>query len=177
MFRGPSSCASERVIAFDGAFRRTVNTRGRRSRTGGDRADVDHAAAVFAEQLRRFLRGQQQAEHVEIELLVEVLGRHFFQRRELVNAGVVYENIEFVEFLFGGGEEVLNLCGLGEIDADGDRTATFFLDFVDNFIRARFAGRVVHDDCGAVGGQVLGDSGADPFRGSGDDRDFPGKFL
>jgi hypothetical protein len=55
--------------------------RGVRRRGGADhRADVDDAAAR-AEVLDRLLRGQDQAKDVQVEQLVEVLGRHLFERR------------------------------------------------------------------------------------------------
>jgi len=41
--------------------------------------------------LDRFLRREDQAQHVDVKDLVEVLGRHLFKRRELVDAGVVDE--------------------------------------------------------------------------------------
>src|SRR5437868_7163227 len=55
-------------------------------RSGGDhRAEVDDAAARRAEELQRLLRDQQQAQDVEVELLVEMLRRDLLQRSELVD--------------------------------------------------------------------------------------------
>src|SRR2546430_2872800 len=49
------------------------------------RADIDNAAACGAEVFCRFLRGKDQAENIEIELLVEVLFSNGFQWRKVVN--------------------------------------------------------------------------------------------
>ena len=58
-----------------------------------------------AEMLDRFLRRQHQAQHVEVELLVEVLGGDVFQRGELVDAGVVDQDVELAERLLRLGEQ------------------------------------------------------------------------
>ena len=64
-----------RVIGVDGALGGAVDRRRSASAERADHGtDVDDAAAVGVEVLDGFLRGQQQAEHVEVELLVEVLG-------------------------------------------------------------------------------------------------------
>jgi hypothetical protein len=57
---------------------------------------------------------------------------------------------------------------------DGDGLAAGRGDGVDDGLRAGLAGRVVDDDRGALGGERLGDRGADAFRGAGDDGDLTG---
>src|ERR1700739_2521342 len=52
-------------------------------------ANVDDAAAFGANELDRFFGGEQEAEHIEIELLVEQFFGYVFQGRELVGSGVV----------------------------------------------------------------------------------------
>ena len=47
-----------------------------------------------AETLDRGLGGQEQAEHVEVEYFVELFGGYLFERGELVDAGVVDQDIE-----------------------------------------------------------------------------------
>ena len=48
----------------------------------------------------RFLRGENQPQHVEIEHLVKVLGRDVFQRLEIIDAGIVDQHVEPAERLF-----------------------------------------------------------------------------
>ena len=60
----------------DGAFGRRVN-RGIGWRDAADAgADVDDAAAFRPDQFHRFLRCQQQSQHVQIEMVVEQLFGH-----------------------------------------------------------------------------------------------------
>ena len=47
----------------------------------------------------------------------------------------------------------------------------------DDFVRARFAGRVVDDDRRAFRRQMLGDGRADAFGRARDDRDLAVEFL
>ena len=74
ILRGPSSLASTPVMASTAAFVAAVHRRVRQASTvADDGADVDDAPAAGAKVLHRFLRRQHQAQHVEVELLVEVL--------------------------------------------------------------------------------------------------------
>ncbi len=56
-------------------------------------ADVDDAAAL-ADVLEGCLRGEQQAEHIDVEDPVELLFGNRLNRGELVDAGVVDQNVE-----------------------------------------------------------------------------------
>src|SRR6185369_4176494 len=79
---------------IDSAFGGAVD-RGRRRRLGArQRADVDDAAALAAEILRRLLGRQDEPEDVDVEVFVKVLFGNFLERRELVNAGVVYQDVD-----------------------------------------------------------------------------------
>ena len=84
---------------IDGGLRGAVDRRVRRRQRAGDRADVDDAAAGGAEVLHRLLRGEEQPEDVQVELLVEVLLGDAFERGELVDAGVVHQDVEPAERL------------------------------------------------------------------------------
>ena len=65
--------------------------------------------------LYRFLGSQQQTEDVQVELLVKMLFGDFFERRRLVNAGVVHQDVEPAERLLRFGEQSLDLGLLGHI--------------------------------------------------------------
>src|SRR6187549_1220965 len=90
-------------------------------------------------------------------------------RRKFVDAGVVNEDIDAAEILFGLSEKAIDIGGLGEVGLDGDGFATLFADGVDDSGCAGFAGGVVDDDGGAVGGELFGDFSADSFGCAGDD--------
>ena len=45
----------------------------------------------------RLLRRENQAQHVEVEHLVKMLGRHVFERLKFVNAGVVNKDVDLPE--------------------------------------------------------------------------------
>ena len=69
--------------------------------------------------LDRLLRRQEQAQHVEVEHPVEMLGGHFLQRGELVNAGVVDQDVEPPERPLGLGKQSLNIGLVGHIGLHG----------------------------------------------------------
>ena len=79
------------------------------------------------EQLDRFLRREDQAQHVQVELLVEVFGGDGFERRELVDAGVVHQDVELAERLLGLREEPPDVGFLGEVGLHRDRLAALAL--------------------------------------------------
>src|SRR5207247_6646155 len=75
-------------------FRATVNRPIGKAFNAGYRTDVDDVSTSRIEQPYRGLRSENQAEHIQIEMLVEVLLRHVFQRGEFIDARVVDENVE-----------------------------------------------------------------------------------
>jgi hypothetical protein len=97
-----------------------------------------------------FLRGEQQAEHIQIELLVEMFLGDLFERREFVDARVVHENVNRAERLIGFGEQAGDVRLLGNVRLSGDGLATRAGDFGDDPVRARFAGSVIDDDGCAI---------------------------
>src|SRR6266516_2866098 len=52
---------------------------------------VPSVSTSSIEQPYRGLRSEDHSEHIQIEMFVEVLLRHVFQRREFVNARVVHQ--------------------------------------------------------------------------------------
>src|SRR3984957_9844173 len=138
--------------------------------------DVDDAGA-FAEVLGGGLSGEQEAEDVEVENLVELRLGDGFERAEFVDAGIIDQDIDLFVGLLGFGEELVDVGLLGDVALNGDGFAALADDFVDDFVRALFAGGVINDDRGAFGAELPGDGGADAFRCAGDDRYFPFEFL
>ena len=109
--------------------------------------------------------------------LVEVLLGDLLERRHLVDAGVVDQDVEMAVSLDGGVDDGLGVGGLGDVALDGDGLAAGGGDGLDDLVGAGLAGGVVDDDGRAVGGQRLGDGGADALGGAGDDGDFSGKLA
>ena len=51
------------------------------------------------------LGGEKQAENIEVELLVEVLGRDLFKRAEFIDSGIVDQNVDRTELFSDGLDE------------------------------------------------------------------------
>ena len=162
---------------IDGRLGAAIDRGGGDRRMGHDRADVDDRAAGRAEMLGGFLRSQDQAEHVEIELLVEVLGRDVFERGKLIDARVVDEDVELVELVLRFGEQPLDVGRVGDVGLNGHRLAAILRDLADDAVGGFLAGGVVDDDGRAFGREMPGDGCADSLRGAGDDGHFAEKLL
>src|SRR6266481_4534500 len=74
-----------------------VDCRCRLRLLAGHRRDVDDAAAVRAEMLGRFLGGKDSAEHVGVELQVEFVLGDVFERLEVIDAGIIHQNVDAAE--------------------------------------------------------------------------------
>ena len=110
-----------------------------------------------------FLRNQEKAEHVEIEMLVEVFGRDAIQRRELVEARIVDEDVDRAERLDGLGHHLFHMVGVGKIAMDGDGLAALAGDGSHHTLSGLLAGAVVDGNGGALRGEADRDLGADPL--------------
>ncbi len=130
----------------DGGFGAAVDRRIGKWHGGGYRTDVDHCTAVGTEMFGGLLRGEQQTEHVQVELLVKMFRGDFTERGEFINAGVVHQNIDLAERLFRFLEEPLDVGLFGDIGLHGDGLASFLFDLTDDAVRAGFAGGIIHDD-------------------------------
>ena len=127
--------------------------------------------------LERLLRGEDQAEDVEVELLVEVLGRHLLERGELVDARVVDQDVEPAERLLRLGEQAEDVGGIGHVRLHGDRLAPLGGDLGHDAVRAFLAGGVVDDHGRPRLGQVFRDGGTDALGRAGDDGDLARESL
>ena len=129
----------------------------------------------FAEVLHGRLRREERAEHVDVEDAVELLLRHRLDRRELVDARVVDEDVELAVALDRGLDDPARVVGLGHVAADGDRLAAVGGDGRHDGLRPGLAGGVVDDHRGTLGGERLGDGGADALGRAGDHCNLAGE--
>ena len=96
---------------------------------------------------------------------------------EVVDAGVVDEDVELAEGVLGLGEEAGDVGGFGDVCLHGDGLAALGLDVGDDGVGAGLAAGVVDDDRGALGGEMLGDGGTDALGGACDHCDFACKIA
>ena len=126
---------------------------------------------------RGFLGGENQAEHVEVEVRVKVILGDVFEGRELVNARIVHQDVELAIGLLGLCKEALDVSSLGDVSLNGNGFAAVGDDFSNDLVRAGFAGCVIDHDGGSLGRETLGDAGSNTLGGSSDDGDFILKFA
>ena len=105
-------------------------------------------------------------------MFVDVLGGDGFEREELVDAGVVDEDVEAAEGLGGLRYELGDLGRIGQVGLHGDGLASGGLYSLDEGFGGSSTARVVDHDGGSVGGETLGDGGAYSFGGAGYEGNF-----
>ena len=111
------------TVHVNRTLRRAVNRASRCRPDRRDGADVDDGATAGVEGCDRFLRGEEQAEHVKIELLMEMFRGDLFKRQELIDTSVVHQNVEFAERFPGGGEQPFYFIRLRNVRLNRDRFA------------------------------------------------------
>ena len=79
---------------------------------------------------------------------MELLFGNALDRRELVDAGIVDQNIEMPVLLDRGVDNALRGRSLGNVARDGDGFAAGFGDVCDDLIGPGFARGVIDDDRG-----------------------------
>jgi hypothetical protein len=67
---------------------------------------------------------------------VEVLGRHILDRSELIDAGVVDEDVKPAERFLRLGKEALNVVLIGDVRLDGDGFAPLANDLAPSLLDA-----------------------------------------
>jgi len=152
----------------DCRFGSAVDGTGGGGSDGDSGADVNDYAAFGAEVGDGGLGGEEERLDVEVEVLVDVLGRDGFQGKELVHAGVVDEDVDTTEGLGCCGDEFGDVSGIGEVGLHGDCFAAGGLDAFDEGFGGLGAAGVVDDDGGSVCGETLGDGCTDSLGGAGD---------
>ena len=96
---------------------------------------------------------------------------------KLIDAGVVDEDVDLAEGLFGFGEEALCVRCLGDIALYGNGFAALGGDVRNDLVRACLAGCIVDDDLGAGGSEVAGDLRTDALGRASNDGDLTLKLA
>ena len=94
---------------------------------------------------------------------MEVFRGNRFEGRELVNAGVIHQNVQLSIRSLGLGEEARDVPRFGDVGLDGDGLAAFLSDARDHGIGAGLAGGVIDNDRRAFRSEMLSDRSADSF--------------
>src|SRR6266571_5704851 len=124
----------------------------------------------------RGLRSEDQAEHIQIEMLVEVLLRHVFQRGEFVDARFVHQDVEPAKRFLRPSKQPFDVGLPGNISLHRDSLTSGAGDFRNDLVRAGFAGGVISDHRRAFDSECFRDGRADALGGAGNHSDFAGKF-
>ena len=143
-----------------GAFAARIH-RGLRCSCACNRTHVDDAAAIRPEILYRLSYGENRPEHVDVEVLMELILGDLFQPCEPVDAGIVHQDIHPAECLLGFLEQPHHVVRFGDVALDCNGLTAFRFDVSDNPVRVLLAGGIIHDHCGACGAQGFGDRRAD----------------
>jgi hypothetical protein len=111
-----------------------------------------------------FLRHQQRAQDIDVELAVKLLGRHALQRLEAKHSRVVDDDVRRAKLASRRREQPLYVCRLRDIALNGDSSAIVAHDLRHHALRARWVGGIVHHHGGACRSQRLRDAGPDALR-------------
>src|SRR6516164_412945 len=101
---------------------------------------------------------------------MEVLFGDILERGELVDAGVVDQNVQPAEDRLRLREETPDLRRSRYVCLDGDGPSALACDLGDHTVGAVLAGGIVDDNRGALSRQLLGDGGADLLGRADDNR-------
>src|SRR5271154_3314233 len=108
---------------------------------------------------------------------MEVLGRDGFYRSELVDPGVINENVKLAVSLLGFREEFTDFRLLGDVGPDSDGFAALCFDVGDDAVRALFTAGIVDDYLCAFCGKMLRNRCANAFGCARNDGDFSFEFA
>jgi len=112
------------------------------------------------------------AEHIGVEVTMEVVLGDVFEWLELIDAGIVDENIDPAERLLGLFEQPAHVRRLGDVGLHRNGLAAFGRDRGRNAVGALLVGRIIDHHGGACRRQGFGGRGADALGGARDHRDF-----
>jgi hypothetical protein len=96
-----------------------TSTAALRGSDGDSGADVDDHAAFGAEVGNGGLGDKEQSLDVEVEVLIDVFDGDGFDRKELIDAGVVDEDVETAEGFSRRRDELADVGGVGQVGLDG----------------------------------------------------------
>ena len=97
------------------------------------------------------MRSEDEAEHIQIEMLVELLLGDAFERREFVDARVVHQDVEPAKRFLRLSKQPFDVGLPGNISLHRDGIASGAGDFRNNLIRTGLAGCVIDDNRCAFG--------------------------
>ena len=103
---------------------------------------------------------------------MEALLGHLAQCGKLIHACVVHQRIQASERLLRLGKQLADIGLLRHVALHCDRLAALCLDLGNHFVRAFFAGRIVHNHRRAIRCQSLCNACANTLRRSSHDRYF-----
>src|SRR5882724_5968927 len=119
----------------DRALGRVVNHRCRWSERAGKRTNVNDTAAFRTKVLQRLLRRQHHTKNVRVKLPVKFFFRDFFKRFEVVNSGVIDQDVDLAERFLCRPKELFDFLLLRNIALDRDRFAAALCDFAHDLVR------------------------------------------
>ncbi len=128
-------------------------------------------AATIAQPSRCFAHAAEDATEIERDLTIEIGIRDVGERAEFHGAGIVDENVDATECLFGGIEQRRGAGRFADIGLDGDGAAALRFYGGDDLLGLVTAPRIIDDNGETVPGKPLRHGGADAPRCAGDDGD------
>src|SRR5262245_26098244 len=102
---------------------------------------------------------------------------HLLERREIVDSGIVHQDINLAKSFLGFRKKVLNLRLLRDIGLHRDSFAAAASNVGHYTVCTSFAGGIVDDHGRTLGGQVFSNGSSDALRGTGYDGYFVLKFA
>ena len=160
------------------AFAHRVDADLRQRAQAGHRRDVDDtapriragrgAAGAGDHPLGHFLGDEECAAGIDVEHVVEVLGRDVCELLGGADAGVVDEDVDHAHLGLGVGDGGLDAVGVGDVELDDVRVAAGRLDLGAQRLQALDAARGQHDARAGVGQRAC-ELRAQPAGGAGDE--------
>lgn len=115
---------------------------------------------------------QERTQNVDIELsAIQFLGG-LFDLVELVNAGVINDDIQAPEDIDGRVDQRFDFRLVRDIRAHGHGSSTSGFDVGNQLVRTALARCVIDNDFRAISRKLACNAGTDTFRGASDDSDL-----
>src|SRR6476646_9520826 len=116
--------------------------------------------------LQRLLSGEEHSEDVCIKHSVELLLGGFFQRDELVNAGVVDYDVDLPERFLCFSEQSLDFCLFRNVALDSDGSSAALANLIYYAICVLLGRRIINDHSRTLGCELFCNPGTDSLRRS-----------
>src|SRR5262249_28514946 len=123
-------------------------------------------------------RGVERSSEIDGDNRIPLFGREFLDRRDILDTGIVYEDIDLAELVFGGVDHIGNVIRLADIGiAVADANVVLARQSATQFLYRSGIAKAVEHDVGAVLGQNLGNAPSDAAGRSSNECGFSGKHL